>query len=132
MIVGQASRATGLPTKTLRYYEEIGLVAPARHENGYRSYTDADVHKLKFLQRARSLGFSIKDCRALLSFYEDKNRTSAEVKSCALAHLDTVERKIAELQSLRATLTHLIDACRGDHLPDCPILDDLSGLDSAA
>lgn len=127
MIVGQVAMETGLSAKTLRYYEDIGLVAPARHDNGYRSYNSADVTKLKFLQRARSLGFSIRDCRALLSNYEDENRTSAEVKARATEHLGTIERKIAELESLRSTLTHLIDACHGDDLPDCPILDDLAG-----
>lgn len=127
MIVGEVARATGLPAKTLRYYEDIGLVAPARHENGYRSYNNDDVIKLKFLQRARSLGFSIKDCRVLLSLYEDKNRSSAQVKSRAQAHLGQIERKIAELESLRDTLNHLIEACHGDDLPDCPILEDLAG-----
>ena len=127
MIVGEVAAATGLPAKTLRYYEEIGLVAPGRRGNGYREYSPRDVHKLKFLQRARSLGFSIEDCRALLSLYDDETRESRDVKTIASQHLVTIEQKIAELQSLHATLAHLVRSCHGDDRPDCPILDDLAG-----
>ncbi len=125
--VGEAGDAAGLPAKTLRYYEEIGLVVPERRGNGYRAYRQSDVHRLRFLKRARSLGFSIDECRALLSLYRDPDRSSAEVKDIAIQHRAAVERKIAELLGLRDELDRLIDACHGDHRPDCPILDELAG-----
>ena len=93
MIVGEVAELTGLPAKTLRYYEEIGLVTPARRGNGYRDYSKADINKLHFLQRARSLGFSIADCRALLSLYGDKARESKDVKAIARQHLHTIDQK---------------------------------------
>jgi MerR family copper efflux transcriptional regulator len=127
MNIGEAERRSGLPAKTIRYYEEVGLVRPARRENRYRSYTDHDLHKLRFLQRARGLGFSVGDCRTLLSLYEDRQRSSADVKALAERHLARIDAKIAELESLRAVLGDLVAACRGDHRPDCPILDDLAG-----
>ena len=127
MIVGEVAEITGLPAKTLRYYEDIGLVSPARRANGYRDYSEADIHKLKFLQRARSLGFSIEDCRTLLSLYEDKSRESREVKQIAKRHLAMIDQKISQLKNLAATLEHLVEDCHGDHRPDCPILDDLAG-----
>ena len=124
--IGQASERTGLPVKTIRYYEDIGLVAPTRRDNGYRQFDDRDLHKLGFLQKARHLGFSIEDCEALLALYEDKNRSSANVKRLAIAHIEEIDRKLAELQSLRDTLGHLVEACHGDDRPDCPILNDLA------
>lgn len=127
MNIGQAAVRSGLPVKTIRYYEDIGLVNATRSENGYRKFSDVDVHKLRFLQRARGLGFSVEDCRALLSLYEDKHRASAEVKAIAANHLQAIEAKIAELQNLRRTLAHLVDHCAGDDRPDCPIIDDLAG-----
>ncbi len=130
MNIGQAAERAGLPVKTLRYYEDIGLVAPDRQPNGYRDYGEADVHKLRFLQRARGLGFSIEDCRALLSLYEDRNRASADVKRLALARIDDIDRKVEELKGLRATLDSLARACQGNERPDCPILEDLAGGDS--
>ena len=130
MNIGQAAERAGLPVKTLRYYEEIGLVAPDRQPNGYRDYGEADVHKLRFLQRARGLGFSIEDCRALLSLYEDRNRASADVKRLALARIDDIDRKLEELKGLRATLDSLARACQGNDRPDCPILEDLAGGNS--
>ncbi len=126
MNIGEAATEAGLPAKTLRYYEDIGLVTPQRSDNGYRHYAEEDIHKLRFLQRSRSLGFTIADCRTLISLYEDTSRASADVKSIAKSHLDQVEIKIQELKSLRNTLKHLINSCKGDHRPDCPILDDLS------
>jgi Cu(I)-responsive transcriptional regulator len=126
MNIGQAAEQSGLPVKTIRYYEEIGLVAPARGDNGYRRYAEPDLHKLAFLQRARGLGFSIEDCRALLSLYEDKDRASANVKKLALDRISDIDRKLAELQSLRQTLSRLAEFCHGDDRPDCPILDDLA------
>lgn len=126
MNISDAADASGLAPKTIRYYEDIGLIRPARRGNGYRHYGDRDVHRLRFLQRARSLGFSVKDCRLLLSLYEDRERSSSEVKSIATAHLAAVRRKIRELEGLARTLDHLVEACHGDHRPDCPILDELA------
>ncbi|MYF89554.1 MAG: Cu(I)-responsive transcriptional regulator [Boseongicola sp. SB0676_bin_33] len=127
MNIGEAARAAGLPVKTIRYYEEIGLVRPARSANGYRVFAESDLHKLNFLGRSRALGFSIEDCRALLALYEDGTRSSSEVREIAERHLAGVESKITDLQSLRDTLAHLVESCAGDARPDCPILDNLSG-----
>ena len=127
MNIGDAAERSGLPAKTIRYYEDIRLVKPARGENGYRDYSSDDVHRLRFLQRARSLGFSVEECRQLLSLYTDKQRESADVKAVAEAKLVEIDRKIAELVSLQKTLRHLVHACHGDERPDCPILDELSG-----
>jgi MerR family transcriptional regulator, copper efflux regulator len=129
MNIGDAAERSGLPAKTIRYYEDIHLLKPARGENGYRDYSSEDVHRLRFLQRARSLGFSVEECRQLLSLYADKRRESADVKAVAEAKLMEIDRKIAELVSLRKTLRHLVHACHGDDRPDCPILDELSGGD---
>ncbi|MBO6902545.1 MAG: Cu(I)-responsive transcriptional regulator [Rhizobiaceae bacterium] len=127
MNIGTAGERAGLPPKTIRYYEDIGLLVPERQENGYRDYSDDDVHRLRFLQRSRSLGFSVDECRQLLSLYGDKGRESAEVKAIAETKLAEVQRKIEELQSLRDVLSHLVTHCHGDARPDCPILDELSG-----
>lgn len=132
MNIGDVAERSGLPAKTIRYYEDIGLIRPRRGENGYRAFGKSDVHKLAFLGRARSLGFSIEECRALLALYEDAGRASSEVKQVAEGHLDQIERKIAELQAMRATLAQLVHRCHGDERPDCPILDDLAGEDGAA
>lgn len=132
MNVGEAASRCGLPVKTIRYYEEIGLVVPGRRVNGYRAYDAADVYKLQFLQRARSLGFSIEDCRSLLSLYGDTSRASADVKAIAQARLADIRRKIDELESLHATLSTLVNACHGDHRPHCPILEDLAGRSTGA
>ncbi|MFK7869363.1 MAG: Cu(I)-responsive transcriptional regulator [Roseobacter sp.] len=127
MNIGDVSQASGLPTKTIRYYDEIGLVKPARGRNGYRDYSEQDAHKLAFLGRSRSLGFSIEECRTLLSLYGDTARASADVKAVAAEHLDRIAEKIGELQSLKATLETLVTRCQGDDRPDCPILDTLAG-----
>lgn len=126
MNIGDVADLSGLPAKTIRYYEDIGLVEPLRSTNGYRSFRQSDVHKLAFLGRARALGFTIEDCRSLLKLYADTDRASAEVKQIAEEHLDRIDRKIAELTEMRATLSHLVDACAGDHRPNCPILADLA------
>ncbi|MEQ8391248.1 MAG: Cu(I)-responsive transcriptional regulator [Thalassospira sp.] len=126
MNISDAATECGLPAKTIRYYEEIGLVNPGRLSNGYRDYGDDDLHKLRFLQRARGLGFSVEDCRGLLSLYEDRNRASADVKEIAKTHLAEIQRKIAELQSLQTTLSDLVHACHGDDRPNCPIINDLA------
>ncbi|WP_294613740.1 Cu(I)-responsive transcriptional regulator [Roseovarius sp.] len=126
MNISEVAKRTGLPPKTIRYYEDIGLVRPARDTNGYRAFQETDVHKLAFLGRARNLGFSIEDCRTLLALYEDQDRSSADVKHLAQDHLAHIEEKIAQLQSMQATLRHLVRECAGDSRPDCPILRDLA------
>ncbi len=126
MNVGHAADRSGLPAKTIRYYEEIGLVAPLRAGNGYRDYSDDDVHRLMFLKRARGLGFSIEECRQLMTLYRDKSRASHDVKEIALGHVAAIEDKIAELESMRVTLQKLVKACHGDQRPECPILEDIA------
>jgi Cu(I)-responsive transcriptional regulator len=127
MNVKQASEHSGLPAKTIRYYEEIGLLSPARGDNGYRSFSESDLHKLTFLARSRSLGFSLDDCRQLLSLYDDDARSSADVRDLAVRHIADVDRKLAELKEIRSVLSKLVSACEGDNRPDCPIMDGLSG-----
>lgn len=127
MNIGEAAERSGLPAKTIRYYEDISLVAPDRADNGYRDYSSSDVHRLRFLHRARNLGFSIDECRLLLSLYTDRNRASADVKAVAEQKLAEIDAKIRELQSLKNALQPLVDCCHGDDRPDCPILDDLAG-----
>jgi len=126
MNIGEASARSGLPSKTIRYYEDIGLIRPDRNDNGYRDYAAADVHKLRFLQKSRGLGFSVEECRQLLALYEDKSRASADVKELTQAKLTEIDRKIRELSELRHTLEHLVHACHGNDRPDCPILEELS------
>ena len=132
MNIGQAAEASGLSPKTIRYYEAIGLVVADRRDNGFRRYVAEHVHKLRFVQRARSLGFSVEECRSLLSLYEDKERASSEVKQLAQARLDDIDRKIEGLRSMRAMLATLVKSCRGDDRPDCPILEDLAGWSAGA
>ncbi|MBN2905522.1 MAG: Cu(I)-responsive transcriptional regulator [Rhodobacteraceae bacterium] len=127
MNIGEVSTRTGLPAKTIRYYEEIGLVRPARGANGYRAFDQADLYRLAFVGRARSLGFTIEECRALLALYDDRDRASGDVKRIAQGHLAQIDAKIAELRAMRATLSDLVTACAGDDRPDCPILKGLSG-----
>jgi len=130
MNIGEAAARSGLSPKTIRYYESIDLVAaPGRTDGGYRDYDARDVHVLRFLQRARGLGFSVRECRDLLTLYQDRARASADVKVIALRHIDDIDRKIAELETLRDTLNDLATRCLGDDRPDCPILDDLAGAD---
>ena len=126
MNIGEVSKASGLPAKTIRYYEDIGLVTPLRGDNGYRRFRESDLYKLAFLGRARSLGFGIEDCRALLELYGDSTRASSDVKKIAKGHLERIDRKIEELSEMRKTLSHLVSCCAGDDRPDCPILEDLS------
>ncbi|MFQ5959168.1 MAG: Cu(I)-responsive transcriptional regulator, partial [Alphaproteobacteria bacterium] len=126
--IGEAATLSGLPPKTIRYYESIGLIEAAPRTNGgYRSYDGTDVQFLRFIRRARGLGFSVEDVAGLLALYRDKSRASADVKALALRHRERIDRKIAELGSIRRTLDHLIDKCHGDERPECPILDDLAG-----
>ncbi|WP_305970175.1 MULTISPECIES: Cu(I)-responsive transcriptional regulator [unclassified Mameliella] len=126
MNIGEVAERAGLPAKTIRYYEDIGLVKPPRDANGYRAFRDSDLHKLAFLARARALGFSIEDCRVLVGLYQDDHRASADVKRVAEEHLTRIDEKIAQLQGMRDTLATLVDACHGDDRPDCPILKDLA------
>lgn len=128
MNIGDVSNRSGLPVKTIRYYEDIGLVSPPRGSNGYRTFRDKELHKLSFLGRARSLGFTIEDCRTLMALYDDETRESADVKRVANEHLVQIETKIRGLEAMRDTLSHLVDECAGDHRPDCPILKDLGGV----
>ncbi len=127
MNIGSAAQQSGLPPKTIRYYEDIGLLTADRAANGYRDYSSEDVHRLRFLQRSRSLGFSVEECRQLLSLYTDRDRASADVKAIAIEKLGEIDRKIAELTGLRELLGHLVVNCHGDARPDCPIIDGLSG-----
>lgn len=131
MNIKDVAAASRVPAKTIRFYEEIGLVRPGRASNGYRRFSERDLHKLAFIGRARSLGFSIDDCRTLLSLYDDQQRSSADVRAIAEEHLRRVEAKIAELQGLRHTLQALLRSCHGDERPDCPILDDLAASAAA-
>lgn len=126
MNIGEAARRAQIPAKTIRYYEEIGLVTPLRDSNGYRAFRDSDVHKLAFLARARALGFTIEDCRNLLALWEDKDRASADVRRIAKGHLAEIETKIVGLEAMRDTLSDLVRSCAGDDRPDCPILNDLA------
>lgn len=127
MNIGQAARASGVSAKMIRYYERIGLIpAAARTDNGYRVYSDTDVHTLRFVRRSRDLGFSMDRIGQLVQLWQDRNRASAEVKRIALEHVDELDRKIAALRAMRDTLDHLARHCHGDERPDCPILEDLA------
>jgi len=127
MNIGAAARASGVPAKTIRYYEDIGLIPPAaRAGNGYRDYAQRDVEILRFIHRARGLGFPIKDVASLVHLWQDTSRASADVKALALRQIADVEARIAELEAIRRTLVHLTERCHGDDRPDCPILDDLA------
>ena len=126
MNIGDAARASGLPAKTIRYYEEIGLITVRRDGNGYRAFDTDDVHRLAFVNRARGLGFSVEDCRVLLGLYADKGRASEDVKRLAKEHLARIDTRITELQAMRDTMAGLVSSCAGDDRPDCPILNDLA------
>lgn len=130
MNIGEAAAASGVSAKMLRYYEDIGLIRPAqRTQSGYRIYGEEDVHTLRFIRRARSLGFSIEETSELLALWRDKTRASADVKAFAVKHVRDLEAKIAELEAMRRTLQHLAGTCHGDDRPDCPILDDMEHAD---
>ncbi|MCY4450466.1 MAG: Cu(I)-responsive transcriptional regulator [Immundisolibacterales bacterium] len=127
MRIGEISKRSGLPAKTIRHYEDVGLIRSPRSENGYRFFTDNDLHKLTFIAQARSLGFTLGDCRILLGLYEDRQRASGDVKRVALESLARLERKLDELESMRAALGRLVERCHGDDRPECPIIDRLAG-----
>ena len=124
--IGEAAALTGVTTKMIRHYESIDLIPPAsRTYANYRLYQDADLHRLRFIKRSRSLGFSIKQIEALLDLWNNPQRASAQVKKLARAHADALGQKIRELQAMQRTLLALATHCHGDARPDCPILDDL-------
>jgi len=126
--IGEAAKASGVSAKMIRHYEENGFIPKAgRTVAGYRLYKDADVHMLRFIRRARDLGFSLAEIRTLLGLWQNRRRASADVKKLASRHVQDLDRKIAEMQAMRRTLVDLALHCHGDERPDCPILDDLAG-----
>jgi Cu(I)-responsive transcriptional regulator len=128
MNIGQAAGQSGVSAKMIRHYESIGLVERAsRTGGGYRIYTPRDVHALRFIRRARDLGFSMKEIGRLLGLWRNRRRASGDVRRVAERHITELDQKIAELQAMRRTLTVLVEHCHGDRRPECPILDDLSG-----
>lgn len=127
MDIGKAARASGVSVKMIRHYEDIGLLPKvARTSANYRVYGEKEVHTLRFIRRARTLGFPMDDIRELLGLWQSHSRSSAAVKKIAGAHIETLRAKIAELQAMVKTLDHLVRHCHGDHRPECPILDDLA------
>lgn len=130
MRIGEAAGRSGLPEKTIRYYESIGLLRSRRLNNGYRDYSHDDVQALQFLRRARDLGFSIDDCRSLLALHDNPARASSDVKEVAEQRLQAIEEKLAELQLMRRTLQQLVAECPGDNSPDCAILEGLEGTET--
>lgn len=127
MNIGQAADASGVSAKMIRYYEKTGLIEPAeRTASGYRVYTARDVHTLKFIRRARDLGFSVEQIQELLMLWRDRHRASADVRTLALAHVERLCEKVAEMQAMVATLNELAESCHADERPDCPILRDLA------
>src|SRR5699024_5917746 len=128
-----AAQASGISAKMIRYYERVGLIAPARRTNaGYRIYTDADVHTLAFVRRAREVGFSVDQMRDLLALWQDRKRSSSDAKRLALAHVEELEHKIHDLQRMSDRLKYLAATCHGDERPDCPIIGDFAGNEGAA
>jgi Cu(I)-responsive transcriptional regulator len=126
--IGEAAAATGVSAKMIRDYEKLGLIPAAdRSFAGYRLYAEADLHRLRFIRRARGLGFSMKQIAELMALWNDRGRPSAKVKQLALAHVAELESKVAELQAMQRSLRALAGACHGDARPECPILDDLAG-----
>jgi MerR family transcriptional regulator, copper efflux regulator len=134
MNIGEASKASGVSTKMIRYYEQIKLITPAhRTQSSYRTYTDNDIHTLRFIRRARDLGFSVEQMKALLALWRDRSRASADVKAIALEHIAELEQKAAAIAAMTKTLKHLASHCHGDDRPDCPIIEGFAEtLDDAA
>ena len=125
--IGQAAERAGVSARMLRHYESLGLLAGvARTDSGYRQYTEADVHTLRFIRRSRDLGFSMEEIATLLGLWKDKERASAQVKKVAQAHIANLEERIAAMQAIQRSLQSLVHCCHGDDRPDCPILDDLA------
>ncbi len=126
MNIGEAAERSGLNSKTIRYYESLGLVEPGRAENGYRDYTSGDVAQLRFLQHCRAVGFNLDECRELLALYQDPNRRSAEVKALVMSHVAQVEAQLEQLETMRSTLLSMAEQCPGDEHADCAIIDNLA------
>jgi Cu(I)-responsive transcriptional regulator len=127
MSIGDAAKASGVSAKMIRHYEQVGLFPEAdRTEAGYRQYTNKEVHTLGFIRQARDLGFSIEQIRELLGLWLNRRRPSRQVKALAQAHIEELDQKLRELQSMKATLEHLVHCCHGDDRPDCPILENLA------
>ena len=125
--IGEAASRSGVSAKMIRHYEALGLIPKARRtESGYRTYAEADVHKLRFIRHARDLGFSMRDIGELLSLWQNHRRRSSEVRALALAHIRDLEAKIAKTEAMKATLEHLVHCCRGNERPECPILNELA------
>lgn len=130
MNIGMAGKASGVSAKMIRYYESTGLIPKAgRTESGYRDYTERDVHKLRFVRRARDLGFSVEQIGTLLRLWEDRSRASNDVKRIALSHVEGLRERARKLEEMAAALIHLAEHCRGDDRPDCPIIEELSGFE---
>jgi MerR family copper efflux transcriptional regulator len=129
MNIGQAASASGVSAKMIRHYEEVGLVRPPRRTaSNYRTYSASDVHVLRFVKRARTLGFSMQDIKELLALWQNKGRPSASVKKIAARHISDLKRKVAEMESMIQALEHLAQNCHGDERPECPILEDLARI----
>ncbi len=127
MNIGEAAKATGISAKMIRHYEGVGLFPEAaRTDSGYRQYAEKHLHTLRFIRRARDLGFSIEQIRDLLALWQDRKRPSRQVKAFAQAHIQELDQKLHELQAMKATLEHLVHCCKGDDRPDCPIIDGLA------
>ncbi|MGJ7492648.1 Cu(I)-responsive transcriptional regulator [Variovorax sp. ZT4R33] len=130
--IGEAARRSGVSARMVRHYEGLGLLPDvARTESGYRQYAEADIHTLRFIKRSRDLGFSMEEIAELVGLWHNRRRTSASVKRIAQKHLGELEQRIADMQAMQRTLSHLVHCCHGDARPDCPILEDLAGSPSA-
>ena len=127
MNIGEAAKKSGLSVKTIRYYDEINLIKPIKNKaTNYRHYTTADLAKLQFIGKARRFNFSIKECKELLSLYENQNRSSKEVRNLTLTKIAEIDVKLTELENLREQLSHLVNCCKGNERPECPIIDELA------
>lgn len=126
MNIGEASKNSGVSSKMIRHYEELGIIPrPSRTESGYRRYNENDIHVLRFVRHSRELGFSMKDIKQLVGLWKNKSRSSAQVKTIAKKHRDELQRKLNEIQAIISTLDNLVECCHGDERPDCPILEEL-------
>ena len=126
--IGQAAAASGVSAKMIRHYESVGLLPAAKRTgSGYRQYGDVEVHTLRFIRRARDLGFSIHEIGELLNLWRNRRRPSRRVKALAEEHIAVLEHKVQELQAMKSTLEHLVHCCHGDERPECPIIDELAG-----
>ena len=130
MNIGEAAKKSGLTVKTVRYYDEINLIKPVKTKvTNYRQYIDAELAKLQFIGKARRFNFSIKECKQLLSLYENQNRSSKEVRDLTLTKIAEIDVKLNELENLRTQLSNLVNCCKGNERPECPIIDELSNID---